>query len=264
MCDLVVVGAGSLGMLVARHWRQTHPGAQVTLKFRSEEGERRRRLEAEGFSVISKAGGEACSAPLVVFCAPPTGNPQYEADIRTATEQHWAGSQPGAALVFTSAGSVYQENCGGLVDEMSITAETDRTAPLLAGERTVLAAGGCTLRLAGLYSADSGPHNYWSRGGQFPSKPHGLINLLHYEDAAQAVVKCLEEPLKVRGELFLVSDGSPVSRQEIVSAAGVASKAQFTGPSDLVDGKKYNSAKIRNTLGWQPNYPSFRQFCEKL
>ena len=98
MCDLVVVGAGSLGMLVARHWRQTHPGAQVTLKFRSEEGERRRRLEAEGFSVISKAGGEACSAPLVVFCAPPTGNPQYEADIRTTTEQHWAGSQPGAAL----------------------------------------------------------------------------------------------------------------------------------------------------------------------
>merc|ERR1712066_597825 len=101
------------------------------------------------------------------------------------------------------------------------------------------------------------------RGGQFPSQPRGIINLLHYEDAARAVVKCLQLPEKVRGEIFLVSDGAPVTRQEIVSAAGVAAKVQFTGP-DNVDGKKYNTSKIKNTLGWQPNYPSLAEFYNKL
>ena len=32
--DLVVVGAGVLGQLVARRWRSLQPGAAVTLKFR--------------------------------------------------------------------------------------------------------------------------------------------------------------------------------------------------------------------------------------
>ena len=249
-------------MLVARHWRQSHPTARVTLKFRSEEAERSSQLTREGFSVISSAGGEA-TAPLVVFCAPPTGNTDYAQDIRSCAETHWSNTEPQSALVFTSAGSVYRENSGGLVDEMSETVETERSAPLLAGEKDVLEAGGCALRLGGLYTQDRGPHNYWSKGGQFPSKPGGLINLLHYEDAALAVVKCLEQPHKIRGQLFLVSDGAPLSRQEIVSVAGVSDRAQFTGGDDL-DGKKYNSSKIRTTLGWQPTYPSFKLFYEKL
>ena len=263
MSDLLVVGAGTLGLMVARQWREAQPSARVTLRFRSEKEERRRDLELEGFSVISKERGEACTAPLVVFSAPPTGNPDYAQDIKTCAETDWSRTSPGAALVFTSAGSVYRENCGGLVDEESDTQQTDRSAVLLAGEKAVVGAGGCALRLGGLYSQHSGPHNYWARGGDFPAKPHGIINLLHYQDAARAVVKCLEQPDRIRGEIFLVSDGAPVTRQEIVSAAGVSDRLQFTG-GDGVDGKKYNSSKIRNTLGWKPNYNSFPCFYEKL
>jgi len=263
MCDLIVVGAGSLGMLVAKHWRQSHPRARVTLKFRNEETERSNRLKREGFSVISKARGESCRAPLVVFCAPPTGNAEYVQDIRSCVETHWNNLDPESAMVFTSAGSVYRENSAGLVDEMSETVETERSAPLLTGEKSVLQVGGCALRLGGLYTQHRGPHIYWSKGGQFPSRPSGLINLLHYEDAAQAVLKCLEHPHKIRGELFLVSDGVPVSRKQIVSAAGVADKAQFTG-DNAIDGKKYDICKFRTTLGWLPIYPSFELFFEKF
>ena len=53
MADLLVVGAGTLGMLVARQWRTLYPGAGVTLMFRSDNSERRSELVREGFSGVS-------------------------------------------------------------------------------------------------------------------------------------------------------------------------------------------------------------------
>ena len=263
MSDLLVVGAGVLGLLVARTWRTSQPAARVYLKFRTEKAERRAELEREGFTVISEEGGEACSAPLVVFCAPPTGNTHYAEDVKYSLESHWTNNSPGSVMVFTSSGSVFRENTGGQVDEVSDTVETERATALLAGEEVVVGGGGCVLRLGGLYTAHSGPHNYWGRGGEFSAKPGGLINLLHYEDAAGAVVSCLQHPDRVRGQRFLVSDGTPVSRQEIVSAAGVADRVQFTGGEEI-DGKRYNTTKIRTTLGWEPTYASIGEFYKSV
>ena len=263
MSDLLVVGAGVLGMLVARAWSQAQPKARVTLKFRTEKAERRAELEREGFSVISAERGESCSAPLVVFCAPPTGNPHYAEDIKFSLASHWTDNCPGSLFVFTSSGGVFRENTGGRVDELSATLETERAIALLGGEEAVVLGGGCVVRLGGLYTLTSGPHSYWGRGGEFSAKPGGLINLLHYEDAAGAVVRCLQHPEKVRGERFLVSDGTPVSRQEIVSTAGVADRVQFTGGDDI-DGKRYDTTKIRTTLGWEPTYASLREFYKSV
>ena len=76
---------------------------------------------------------------------------------------------------------------------------------LLAAEEAVLARGGNVLRLAGLYNDMRGPHSYWlkqtintaqseiSDGATaaavvLPTNANGIVNLLHYEDAARAVV----------------------------------------------------------------------------
>jgi len=267
MCDLLVAGGGVLGMMVARQWVTAYPGTRVTIKYRSNNKEREDTLAKEGFTVISQEGGEPCSAPLVVFCAPPTGNPDYAEDIKDCMDNHWNKVQ-GAAFIFTSAGSVYSENNGGEIDENSETVRTERSGKLLDGEKHVTAGGGCVLRLGGLYTVSGGAHNYWLKGGQFPSKPRGLINLVHYEDAARAVVKTLENPNKVAGEVFLVSDGAPISRREIVDAAteheiyaGKGDAVEFTG-GEGVDGKKYNSQKIRKLLGWEPNFKTFGNFMK--
>ena len=143
MSDLLVVGAGVLGMLVARTWSQSHPKARVTLKFRTEKAERRAELEREGFSVISEEGGETCCAPLVVFCAPPTGNTHYAEDIKSTLESHWTDNCPDSLMVFTSSGSVFRENTGGQVDELSATVETERATALLDGEEAVVRGDGC-------------------------------------------------------------------------------------------------------------------------
>ena len=73
--ELVVVGPGVLGLLAARLYRAAHPAARLTLKFRRADPSRAARLQSEGFTVISSEGGEAATAPRLLFCAPPTGNP---------------------------------------------------------------------------------------------------------------------------------------------------------------------------------------------
>ncbi len=85
----------------------------------------------------------------------------------------------------------------------------------------MLESGGTVLRLGGLYHLRRGAHNYWVCSGKSPfaSSPDGLINLIHYDDAADAVLCALKE--KPGGEegrkrqLYLVTDGVPISRKEI-------------------------------------------------
>ena len=55
---------------------------------------------------------------------------------------------------------------------------TERSGKLLDAEQATLEAGGTVVRLGGLYRLESGAHNFWAKGGSFPSKPAGLINLV--------------------------------------------------------------------------------------
>ena len=137
--------------------------------------------------MISSEGGEQRRAGLVVFSAPPTGNPDYAQvgrpgakysrrsksnhpeiivlllpflfhpiqDVQSSISEHWVPGE-GGVFVFTSAGSVYAENSGGAVDEAAATARTERSAKLLDAEEHVLAAGGTLLRLGGLYTETRG------------------------------------------------------------------------------------------------------------
>ena len=206
-------------------------------------------------------------------------------DIRASVSDHWEKS---GLFVFTSSGSVYTENEGGEVDESSEVAWGERSGKLLDGEETVFDAGGSVLRLGGLYTETrsvgdyinpwcykfifcSGAHNYWCGGGakEFPSKPGGLINLIHYEDAAEAVIACLEAPEVARGQVFLVADGVPMSRQDIAAAAAFhpryrdsSERVRFTGGPGT-DGKKYNCQKIRSMLGWKPKHESYAGFMKE-
>ena len=121
MTDLLIVGAGVLGMMVARKWLALYPGAKVTLKYRSYNKERADTLGGEGFNVICKEKGEDFKAPLVIFCAPPTGNTDYDEDIKLCSQNHWETSEKEkSAFIFTSAGSVYAENKGDVVDEVEM------------------------------------------------------------------------------------------------------------------------------------------------
>ena len=69
--------------------------------------------------------------------------------------------------------------------------------------------------------------------------------------------------------LFLVSDGFPISRKQICTAAikhpeyAGLSCPEFVGDPELIDGKKYDVSRLRNVLKWNSTFESFASFMEE-
>ena len=210
----------------------------------------------------------------VVFCAPPSGFDDYAGAVGQAVNNLWAGVEGGGVFAFTSSGGVYGSGDDGgtpTVDESTPTADPEnnpRVARLLNGEKACLEKGGCCLRLAGLYSLERGAHNYWlTCGKDIMGAPEGIINLLHYDDAAGACLATIKAGLPTcRGRVFLVSDGHPMTRRAIIETT-LKSKAyedmsapKFAGGDCYALGKIYDGSVTNKALNWSPKYPSFEEF----
>jgi hypothetical protein len=125
-------------------------------------------------------------------------------------------------------------------------------------------AGGCVIRLAGLYSLERGAHSFWLARGSIDAPPAGLINLLSYEDAAGAVVATLQQGNTALTLLASDDASPPLTRREICAAAlrhplyssakmPVFAEQQAEGAAaDL--GKVYDSGATRRIIGWAPKH----------
>jgi len=138
--------------------------------------------------------------------------------------------------------------------------------------------------LAGLYTLERGAHSYWLNTDnndnnsdtdndrkEIVGRSDGLINLVSYDDAAGAVLSALQVGSKVtRGKNFLISDGHPLTRQQICESAVKTAlyrdkpMPKFIGSSENNDpiGKLYDGTVSERALHWKPRYESFDDFCE--
>ncbi|QCD83780.1 hypothetical protein DEO72_LG2g4127 [Vigna unguiculata] len=260
--DLLVVGPGVLGRLVAQKWHQEIPDCQVygqtvTTHHHNE-------LIQMGIYPSLKWTEATHKFPNVIYCAPPSRTPDYAGNVRLAALS-WNGE---GSFLFTSSSAPYDCNDNGSCDEDSPVLPIGRNARvdvLLKAENVVLEFGGCVLRLAGLYiSLVIGAHNYYLEKGTVDSRPDHILNLIHYEDAASLAVAILKK--KFRGQIFLGCDNHPLSRQQmmdLVNKSGKFNKKfdKFTGTDDPL-GKRLNNTKTRQVVGWKPKYPSFAGFLE--
>eukprot|EP00171_Calliarthron_tuberculosum_P016892 IDg16892t1 len=188
--DLLVIGAGSLGVRVAHRWRKRYPDSQITCATSSTA--KHARFEAEGFTpaLASELNTPTTS---VLFCAP--------ANYQVDPAEYIACVTAGAALareryVFTSSTSVYPES------------------------KTVLREDSVALRLGGLYDLRRGGHGYLLDGSDDRVGHEGMANLVHYDDAAAAVERALlADEKEVVGRAFVIVDGSPVSVRQMLEAA---------------------------------------------
>ncbi|GFQ06231.1 hypothetical protein PHJA_002767100 [Phtheirospermum japonicum] len=226
--DLLIVGPGVLGRIVAEKWLKEHPESRIYgLTLTTDHHD-----ELIKLGIVPSLKGSCMTQthkfPNVMFCAPPTRNPDYPGEVREAT-LNWNGE---GSFLFTSSSAPYDCNDNGSCDENTPVVPLGRspkTDTLINVEKLVLEAGGCV-------------------------------------DAASLSVTILKK--NFHGRIFLGCDNSPLSRQEVMELFNKSGKYSkkfegFTGTTGPL-GKKLNNLKTCAELGWEPKYPSFAQFLETL
>ncbi|XP_062198773.1 uncharacterized protein LOC133901410 [Phragmites australis] len=257
--DLLIVGPGVLGRIVADKWKQEFPGCKVFGQTATTE----HHSELTEIGIIPSLKGSIVGPtfPYVIFCAPPYRSDDYPGDLRVAAS-NWNGE---GSFMFTSSTAVYDCSDNGLCSEDSPCVpigRSPRTDVLLKAENVVLEAGGCVLRLVGLYNSVKGPHVFWLSKGTLDARPDHILNLIHYEDAASLAIAIMKKKLRVR--IFVGCDNQPLSRQEIMDRVNRSGEFDtkfqgFTG-TDGPLGKRMENSKTRAEIEWQPKYPSFTEF----
>ncbi|KAG8480944.1 hypothetical protein CXB51_025623 [Gossypium anomalum] len=240
--DLLIVGPGVLGRLVAEKWREVKPNQLVDClniiihcSFRGTS-----RMSNYGQTVTTDHHNELISLginpflketktdqkfPYVLFFVLLLQKPQimlvilgnflkiFMANCHSPVTSHsirlaalsWNGE---GSFVFTSSSAPYDCNDNGPCDEDTPTVpmgRSPRTDTLLKAEKVVLEFDGCVVR---------GAHFYWLHKGTVDARPDHILNLIHYEDAASLSVTILKK--KLRGRIFLGCDNHPLSRQEVM------------------------------------------------
>lgn len=263
MPKVLIAGCGYLGLATARLF-QTR-GWEVAGLARSPQ-------EAGDFPIFVGDLTDATSltalpeSDVIIHCAS-SGRGGAEEYRRVYLEgmQNLAQRFPSAHLIFTSSTSVYAQNDGSNIDESSAAEPSRDTGKFLrAAEKAALAAGGCVARLAGLYGPARSVllQRFFSGEAVIEDDGARTVNQIHRDDAASALV-CLATQ-KATG-IFNVCDDHPLTQREVYTwlAEHFQQPLPPTGPVNPhrkrgVTNKRVSNAKM-HTLGWAPQFPSFRE-----
>ncbi|KAH9683271.1 NAD(P)-binding Rossmann-fold superfamily protein [Citrus sinensis] len=109
--DLLIVGPGVLGRLVAEQWRQEHPGCQIYGQTMT--ADHHDELINMGITPSLKWTEATQKFPYVIFCAPPSRSLDYPGDVRLAALS-WNGE---GSFLFTSTSAIFDCSDNGACDE---------------------------------------------------------------------------------------------------------------------------------------------------
>ena len=289
---LVIFGCGYLGTAVALEGMAR--GARVTALTRNSASAvvlREQAIETVTADLASEAWHDQIEggADLALNCVSSGGSSlesyRHSYVDGMASILAWARRRgPARTLLYTSSTAVYPQGGGAVVDESAETAATgaaakvgDRADVLLEAERLLWQNGGAcarwfVLRLAGIYGP--GRHHFVDqvRAGEASGLGENHLNLIHRDDAVSAIWACFTAAPGIANEIFNVTDNEPAPKAEI--AAWIAAQLRllpphFTGEpwpgrrSVTLD-RRIANTKLRQRLGWQPRYPTFREGCRLI
>ena len=172
-------------------------------------------------------------------------------------------------FVFTSSTSVYPQSGKRFVDETaSCVGVSEKGGLLLAAEKKCFPpvssiSRSFILRLSGLYGP--GRHllmNKVKQGEDIDGNEDRILNLIHRDDAANAIISCLQADESNLGRIYNVSDGTHATRGQIV--AWLAESLKLSTPSFKGDdeegtpNRKVSNNRILDDLSWSPLYSNYQ------
>ncbi len=129
------------------------------------------------------------------------------------------------------------------------------------------------LRIAGIYGPGRHALLDQVRSGLASGTGGHRLNLAHRDDICRAIWACFEAPAGVADDVFNVADDAPAPRSEVVAwlaarlgqplpapgAGRSGGPVREPGPDRVI-----SNARLKRTLGWSPQYPSFREGYENI
>jgi nucleoside-diphosphate-sugar epimerase len=248
MSNKLIFGCGYLGQRVAREWLDAgHCVTVITRSGQRADDFRRDRYDAIVADVTQpETLAKLPVAETVLFSVgfDKTGG-QSIADVYAGGVRNALAALPATVerFIYISTTGVYGPAGGEWVDESTPTdPRRDGGRASLAAEQALAAhpigKRGIILRLAGLYGAGRIPYLDRLRADEpIPVPSSGWLNLIHVDDAANAVVAAdLVPPFGEGPRVYCVSDGAPVPRAEYYSEVARqigAPPPKFVAPDPL-------------------------------
>src|SRR3546814_9315449 len=103
-------------------------------------------------------------------------------------------------------------------------------------------------------------HAKWLKTGKGSGHPKGTVSLIHYDDAAMAVVNALRYGRA--NDTYLAADDLTLTRQQICEAAmkhpryGKLSMPKFDSSAPRIE-RSYNTTWTRKQLKFEPKHENF-------
>ncbi len=281
----LVIGCGYLGQRVAAAWQAQ--GHDVHVLTRS--ADRAREFVQQGYSTII---GDVCQ-PASLKSLPSADTVLYSVGFdRTSAAPKRAVYVDGlknvlnelagrcGTLIYISSTSVYGQDNGELVDELSPTEPREENGRICLDAETLVRdcaasthpSSAIVLRLAGIY----GPARLIARveqlrsGASLSGNPEAWLNLIHVEDATQAVLAA--EARGQSGSTYLVCDDRPLHRAEFYSAVAERVGAPVPKFEPLADdsaekrrlNKRCVNRRLRDELLVGLRYPTISEGLSSL
>jgi nucleoside-diphosphate-sugar epimerase len=216
---------------------------------------------------VARVAQHAGPTDLLIHCAASgRGGPDAYQRVYVEGASNLITAFPGVPLIFTSSTSVYGQTDGSLVDEASPAIPDRQTSQLLLdAELLVLASGGIVARLSGIYGPGRSMILQKFLAGEATIEEDGqrILNQVHRDDIATAIVHLAGQRACHRGEIFNITDSTPLSQLECYSALA----RQFhrplppSGPRDLARKRAWTHKRVSNArllaTGWRPRFPCF-------
>ncbi len=215
-------------------------------------------LIAQSPNVLVSVGPDSAGDPVL--------NAVEDAVIRAAPDLRWVG--------YLSTTGVYGDHDGDWVDEDTpLTPSTKRGRARVTTEARWQAIPDLPLhifRLAGIYGPGRGPFAKVRAGtARRIIKPGQVFSRIHVEDIAQALELSLQRPDP--GAVYNLCDDDPAPPQDVIAHAAALlglpvppaipfDQADMTpmARSFYAESKKVRNDRIKQALGWAPQFPTYR------
>jgi len=268
----LVIGCGYLGKRVAQKWREN--GDEVYALTRSQDTAEQFRQQGIHPIIGDVMYPETLQFPrglttclYAIGLDRSSGFSQREVYVDGLNNVLRSESFQPERLIYISSTSVYGQTDGSQVSEESPT-EPERENGIVCVDAETLVREQIKipwniLRLSGIY----GPDRLLARKEKLAARepmrgnPDGWLNLIHVDDAVQAVLKCEAHP-EAANELFLISDDRPIMRRDYYTSLS----KQFGTPGPVfAEGddnnlaKRCDNSKARRMLDFAPMYPTIAE-----